>query len=202
MPRYAQNLVGQRFERLIVRVRLPNAQNGDAQWDCICDCGNTMVARSSNLLRGHTQSCGCLHRERATFRSNTHHMSKHRTYHSWLGMIQRCTNKNSPAFKWYGARGISVDPRWLKFPDFLADMGPCPENMSIDRINNNAGYSPQNCRWATKSEQAKNTRAVTLLTHNGLTLCQADWARHTGIPQPTISRRLRRGWSLERVLSP
>jgi hypothetical protein len=123
------------------------------------------------------------------------------TYLAWRNMIQRCTNSNRPDFHCYGGRGISVCLRWLSFGAFLADMGERPEATSLDRRNNSLGYSPDNCRWATKHEQMQNTRATRLISHNGLTMGIAAWARKLGINKETVRSRIAKGWPLSKALS-
>ena len=124
-------------------------------------------------------------------------------YASWNGMVQRTTNPNDARFADYGGRGIRMCDRWRKsFEAFLADMGdrPTPEH-SLDRIDVNGNYEPGNCRWATRKEQQRNQRGNVRLTHNGETLCIAEWAERLGIEYCVIETRLRRGWSVERALS-
>lgn len=123
------------------------------------------------------------------------------TYQSWLGMVQRCTNPNSGKWARYGGRGITVCERWLTFANFLADMGERPNGLFIERKNNDGNYEPGNCRWATRVEQARNTRLNHMLTHNGETLCLAGWAERAGIKQNTLKMRIRRGWSVARALA-
>lgn len=123
-------------------------------------------------------------------------------YRIWNGMLRRTTKPSEPAFPLYGGRGIGVCDRWLSFENFLADMGPRPSaKHSLDRIDNDAGYSPENCRWATQREQCANMRKNRWLTFDGRTQIIADWARETGLPSGTISNRLALGWSVERALT-
>ena len=108
-------------------------------------------------------------------------------------MKSRCLNPNHPAYKDYGARGITLDPRWLEFTNFLADMGEPPPNGSIERIDNNAGYRPDNCRWATQLEQNWNTRIVRRLTIDGITKPLPEWCNELGIRPAIVNQRIRRG---------
>jgi hypothetical protein len=118
----------------------------------------------------------------------------------WSSMVRRCTNPRNKAFPAYGGRGITVCDRWRDFTNFLADMGECPEGLSIDRKDNDKGYEPGNCRWATQSEQCRNTRRNVILTLNGVSHCLVEWAEITGINYGTLNDRIRRGWSDADVL--
>jgi len=131
---------------------------------CLCDCGRIFTAYNSNLKSGKTKSCGCVRKEITRIRSTKHgHSPRHypsKTYAVWNTIIQRCANPNKKDFQYYGGRGIFVCERWrFSFPNFLQDMGEAPPGLTIDRINNDHGYAPGNCRWATRNEQAKNKRA-------------------------------------------
>lgn len=132
----------------------------------------------------------------------THGMAGTPTYASWEAMKTRCTNPNSDTFADYGGRGVTICERWLDFANFLADMGERPAGKTLDRWPNPAGnYEPGNCRWATKEEQQRNTTANVLVTFNGETLTQTEWASRQGIKQTTLSYRLRHGWSALEALS-
>jgi hypothetical protein len=157
------DLTGQRYGRLTV------LNFGSTRWRCLCDCGEVTYVVTSSLRRGMTKSCGCLLREYLAYgvnrihghtsRSKTGKVSK--TWTAWQNMIQRCTNLNYSRYDDWGGRGIKVCERWLEengFINFLADMGECPPGMSLERIENNKGYEPGNCKWATLKEQNNNTR--------------------------------------------
>jgi hypothetical protein len=123
-------------------------------------------------------------------------------YSIWQAMVQRCTNPNNKGYLKYGGRGIGVCDRWREYENFLADMGRRPsDSHSLDRINNDKGYEPSNCRWATLIEQANNTRTNKHLTFRGRTQTVADWAREIGIKQNTLVGRIRKGWSVEKALT-
>jgi hypothetical protein len=151
---------GQRFARLIALSVAERAKNGNEQWSFQCDCGNTTIARTVDVRRGFKRSCGCLMKETSALTAKmnaTHGMVGTSEYNTWAHIIQRCTNPLNSGWKCYGARGISVCERWLKFENFLADMGQRPApHLSIDRINNDGNYEPSNCRWATRKQQMNN----------------------------------------------
>lgn len=162
--RHVKNLTGQKFGRFIVASFLHVSRHGDAIWRCKCACGKEIAVRSSNLRSGNTSSCGCFRRDNMRKIAYRHgHAaggSCSTEYSSWSSMKGRCHNKKDHAYKWYGGRGITVCDRWRNsFPNFLADMGrkPSPE-LSIDRINNDGNYEPENCRWATAKQQTANSR--------------------------------------------
>lgn len=201
----AKQLDGQVFGRLTVIERF-SSRNGRATWLCRCECGKLHEAVSHALTSGHTKSCGCWKDERNTSTPSIHgHASRTNgispTYRTWQAMITRCTNDSVKSYQDYGARGISVCTRWLVFENFLADMGAKPPGTSIDRIDNDKGYEPGNCRWATPKEQARNTRANKFVSYKGNRMTQAEFVEATGHSQSTVSYRLRSGWTPEQVAS-
>lgn len=161
--RNSARLDGARFGRLMVLRRAGSNKRFNALWLCRCDCGEQAVVTSHRLISGKTLSCGCLQKERTT----THGLSRTRTYRIWIKMRDRCENPRSDNYPDYGGRGITVCERWREFPNFLADMGHAPDGQSLDRIDNDRGYEPTNCRWATKTVQLNNTRRNRLVTIDG-----------------------------------
>lgn len=152
------DLVGQKFGRLAVIERAE--KNGKrTMWKCVCDCGELRVVWGDSLRRGSTKSCGCLDRELSLKRFTTHGKTGTPEYLVWKGMRQRCNNVNSTCYYKYGKRGIKICDRWSLFENFLSDMGMRPsEKYSIERINNDGNYCPENCRWETATKQARNQR--------------------------------------------
>lgn len=136
-------------------------------------------------------------------RRHGHTVGKHlsNTYNIWNSMKSRCRNPNVESFPRYGGRGIGYDLRWELFDTFLADMGERPSGLSLERKNNDLGYSKENCKWATKDEQNRNRRDNRFITYQGETLTMAEWVRKTGIRQPLLWRRLNDGWPVELAFS-
>ena len=175
-------------------------KRGELYWNCKCRCGTERAVKAPSLRSGRSTSCGCYHLEAVT----THGMTESRTFVSWHTMLQRSQNPNSRDYHSYGGRGIKVCKRWqASFENFLADMGERPDGKTLDRKDVNGDYEPDNCRWATPSEQQRNRRDSRLFTFDGKTLSIAGWADLTGTPRGRISERLAAGWSIEKaVLQP
>lgn len=203
-----RDLTGEKFGRLLVLGidhRRKISDRMSYYYKCLCDCGVFKVVCGRNLSNDNTKSCGCWNLEQINNR-NLKHGNSYRNnvsveYNSWAHAKSRCTSKTDGAYKNYGGRGITMCDQWLNdFNQFLKDMGQCPEGFSIDRIDNNLGYSPENCRWATSKEQQNNRRSNLILEYNGEKRNLCEWANILGIPRQTIKSRLYRGWDAHKSL--
>lgn len=165
---------------------------------CRCECGTEKFFRLSNIMKkkGGTKSCGCLAKERL------HPMVGSKVYRSWAGIKNRCLNKKIPSYSDYGGRGIGMCEEWKFFLNFYKDMGDPPEgDYSIDRIDNDKGYSKENCRWATYKEQNLNRRSGVFITFNGTTLSTTQWDDKLGGARGLVRKRLRMGWDIEKAVT-
>lgn len=201
----AINLAGRRFGRLTVRERVTSSK-AQAQWRCVCDCGKETVVRSQDLRNGHTKSCGCYGLEVSTSHTpsfSTHKESRSRLYRTWIGIKGRCNNCKNKDYSYYGGRGIKVCPEWdksyLAFRDWALANG-YRDDLTIDRIDVNGSYCPENCRWVDMKTQMNNTRANRKITQNGETRTMAEWAERTGIAYETIRYRATSGKPADDVL--
>lgn len=205
------DLSGKRFGRLSVISRemeyTDKAGSHRFKYKCLCDCGNYTLASRYQLRSGRIMSCGCLHKESAAKQgiANTKHGGcrrnvpyvEKRLYKIWAGMKQRCENPNNSSYKDWGGRGITVCDEWHDFSCFQtwAIKNGYTDLLSIDRIDVNKGYSPENCRWASKTEQMNNQRTNVHITIDGVDHTIAEWSRLSGVKPGTISSRIKRGWS-------
>lgn len=181
--------------------------------ECVCVCGAITTPALAKLTSGHTLSCGCLKREQARNRKITHGHSiggkVTPELHSYQSMRGRCLNKNDAAYSAYGGRGIEICKRWLHgdesrsgFECFLADMGERPSKLhSLDRIDSNGNYEPDNCRWATKAEQARNRRSNHYVMVGGVSIALSEACERFDADPQLVRDRLRRGWTFERAVA-
>lgn len=193
-----KDLAGQRYGRLTVLERAPTRTEPRGyrltMWRCICDCGNAVIVWASKLSEGATKSCGCLARERNVEAHTRHgHASdrrRTREYKAWEGAKGRCHREKDPGFKNYGARGIRMCDRWREsFEAFLEDMGLCPRDHSIERIDVNGNYEPANCRWANLVEQHSNRRDNRFIEVGGERVTLAQASRRLGVPRHRLESR-------------
>jgi len=187
---------GRRFGSLVVisEVRRRTGR-GNVVWRCQCDCGLETEVRGYHLRGGQVETCGAIvHRSQIG-------ISKSAEYRSWQAMKTRCLNRNATKFASYGGRGILIWAPWDDFMVFLADMGPRPDGTTLERIDNDGHYEPGNCRWATRGEQARNTRRSLYVEHEGRAVLLCDLCSDLGLPYAVIHGRIRIGWTLDRALT-
>jgi len=193
----AHDLSGKRFGRLTA-IKRQGTQGNKIKWECLCDCGNTTYVASGDIVSGHTKSCGCLNKETQVSANTTHGMHDTRIWNTWSGMKGRCSNPSDKRYSSYGGRGIAVCESWLKFENFYSDMeGGYQDNLTLDRIDNDSGYSKENCRWATTMQQCNNKRSNRIETVLGITDTLANLSRRFNIDERLAFKRLSDGWSAE-----
>jgi hypothetical protein len=196
-----RDLTGQRFSRLtVISLDPERTPAGKARWLCRCDCGTELVVTGGNLRSGNSESCGCYCRELVAAVNKTHGMSGTKEFGIWLTMNQRCTNPAVMHYDRYGGRGITVCDRWKNsFEAFYKDMGPRPTTRhTIERRDNNKGYEPGNCYWATYAEQGLN-KSDTIRLLDGTPLRVR--AQELGMSHKMVYARIRNGWPIDRALS-
>lgn len=199
------DLTGQSFGRLTVVGRAANSKNGKAMWFCNCTCGNSCIAYAGNLRNGQTKSCGCLHKEKF---NNTVHGKRHsKLYLKWQNMKKRCYNAKADRYKNYGGKAnnpITVCPEWANsfkaFYDWAISNG-YKDGLSIDRIDNDKGYCPENCRWVTFLEQANNKTTNKMICYKGKTQSLSRWSRELKMNYSMLYLRLKKGWPVEKAFS-
>lgn len=195
------DLTGQKFGRLTV-VEYHSTKNKRAMWLCRCECGNERIHSTSNLKAGDTLSCGCYRTENIQRIRTTHGMFGTRIYSIWSDMKRRCTDSSVVGYENYGGRGIKVCEEWTNFESFYSwaiDNG-YSDNLTLERIDVNGNYEPNNCKWATMIEQANNKRNNVIVEIDGVSKTVAEWSRLTGIPYMKIYKRVRRGWQGRKIL--
>lgn len=192
------DLTGRKFGRLSVLKRVEN-KGSHVAWLCLCDCGNTTVATGKDLKSGNTCSCGCLGKENRIKSRRIHGQSNTHLYWVWKEIRQRCNNPKHKDFENYGGRGIHLCKEWSSFDAFheWAILNGYEEPLTVDRIDPNGDYCPENCRFATRKEQSNNTRRT--ITINGKTLLQLS--EESGLKVHVIRYRIKAGWSLEKAIS-
>lgn len=193
------NLTGRRFSRLVALQPSGARRQRSIEWECMCDCGTLTKVASSKLVSGETRSCGCIRAEIHT----THAMSSTLEYRIWSQMKERCYNPNNSRWPTHGRRGIKVCDRWRNsFENFIADMGARQsQGLSIERLDNDGDYTPQNCIWATSQQQAENRGTTRLIEIDGKRQSLKAWCREVGVPYLRTWKRIaQRGWEPQRAI--
>ena len=190
-----EDLSGRTFGRLTVICFDHIDLRHESNWLCKCDCGNETVVTRDRLLRGVTRSCGCYHRDRTIECNTTHGLRNTKIYNVWDTMIRRCENKNNQRYHRYGGRGITVCDEWHRFENFYewAMNNGYESGLTLDRINNDDGYYPENCRWIDNTAQQNNKSNNHYITYNGITHSRADWSRILNVNYETLRFRILRG---------
>ncbi len=198
MPRHVHDLTDRSFSALQVIGRSPDHGNGKkpvTKWICRCKCGRVVTVKADSLLSGHTKSCGCLKRKHG-------YADSERLYETWRNMRRRCSDKRNNRWKQYGGKGVVVCPEWNEYLAFRswAMANGYAENLTIDRIDVNGNYCPQNCRWADRLTQANNTTRNRWIEYQGRRFTMAEFARYLGLSYSALQHRIERGWSLVRTV--
>lgn len=202
MGKTATDLTGQSFHLWSV-IALSHTKGPHKYYRCRCQCGTEKVVQANSLVAGTSQSCGCHRRKASAERATSHGMTGHRAYSIWQGMTRRCSDPNFAAYRWYGARGIKVCERWADFALFWEDMGPAwKDGLSLDRINSDGDYAPQNCRWVAVKEQGLNKRNNKMIDTPWGPLPQSEAARRAGISVGALVNRIKAGWPKPRWFDP
>jgi hypothetical protein len=170
-------------------------------WQCDCDCGGTKRVRSDALLSRKITQCATCTITQAAERRKKHGLSEHELYDTWKNMMDRCYTTTHRSYPHYGARGIKVQAYWHDVRNFIDDMSPRPRGRTLDREDNDGDYGPDNCRWATREQQANNTSMNHNLTYRGATRTLAQWSRIMGLLESTIRERINAGWTVAKALS-
>lgn len=201
------DMPGMRYGLLVVikEHSIYKTNNGctKTRWECVCDCGKTKIIEGSIIRAGHTKSCGCLRKVVTSERKSTHRKSNSRIYNIWRTMKARCNRETCDRYKWYGGRGVLVCNEWNDFSVFndWAILNGYDDNLSIDRIDLNTGYYPENCRWVNAKVQANNRKNNHLITYYNETHTISEWSDITKINYNVLRSRVRRGVPLEKIFS-
>lgn len=195
-----KDMANQRFGRLLVVERADNDKYGNAMWLCKCDCGKTVVVKGQSLRRGDTLSCGCYHEDEVACRFTKHGQSRTRLYHTWQYMKRRCYNPKHKHYSYYGGRGIVVCDEWLSsYENFMqwAISNGYSDDLTLDRIDSDGNYEPNNCRWVSRKVQQNNRSGVLYFTINGETRSLMQWCEIYNVPhERTRNRVVNKGWNI------
>ena len=199
------DITGQKFGRLVAIKATEGRSKKGVLWLCQCDCGNTKLVASTHLRCGSVRSCGCLKEELRGKNFKKHGGSRTRLYRIWKQIHTRCNNPNSINYKDYGGRGINLCEEWKNdFSSFLdwSTSNGYAENLTIDRIDNDGNYCPENCRWVTNKKQQNNKRSTVFIEYDGQKHSLSEWAEIIGVTRNALWKRLFvEGWSIERALT-
>ena len=196
------NMIGKKFNRLTVVCEYGRDKQGRCRYLCRCDCGNEKVIFGGHLRSGRIKSCGCYAREVASAVNTKYAKEDKILYTTWIGMRQRCNNKNVKLYYRYGGRGISICEEWddyLKFFHWAIENG-YEKGKQLDRINNDGNYEPLNCRWVTRTENNNNKSNVKQYEIKGITHTLTEWCQINNVRRNTVKARLSRGWDIEKAL--
>lgn len=207
-PACFKDLVGQVFGRLTVLADTGKRNgNGNVWWSCLCDCGTVVERIGRDLRVADTPSCGCAMSDYRRGRPLKHGGAKTREWKIWNAMRRRCQDKNFRDYPHYGGRGISFSEEWKDFANFRADMGPCPEGHTLERLDSDGHYTAQNCVWADRKQQANNIRRNRKLTFQGETKTMAQWAEDPRVAAIGVNYTMLRArlnilkWTVEKALT-
>ncbi len=203
MPRTdLKDMAGQVFGKWTV-LGYDHAKDRNSFWLCRCECGTEKPVRGTDLRSSVSTQCkSCASRQSPTKHGGSSEDGNSPEYRIWIGMKQRCYNPNAAGFKDYGGRGIVVCDRWKDdYAAFLEDMGPRPDGLTIDRLDNDGDYEPGNCEWKTQTYQNRHTRRNRYLEHDGRRMIVKDWAEELGITSQALQARIADGWTMERILT-
>lgn len=198
------DLTGRTFGRLTVLSRAENSKGGKPRWLCRCQCGNECIVHSSSLVSGNTKSCGCLRNEKSRSRAMTHGMSKSPLFAVWCAMIGRCENQNNKSYPNYGGRGISVCKEWHDSSTFFewALNNGYSHGLTIERIDVDKGYEPDNCKWVSRKQQARNKTNNVMIEIDGTSKCLPEWCEEYGVNYYTVYQRIKKlGWEPKKALT-
>jgi hypothetical protein len=210
MRKYIKIKIGAKYGYLTVLREVERSKRGEKMIEAKCICGIIRCYPSAKLHYGNRKSCGCMKSKLCADAQRKHGKTKTRIYHIWRNMISRCTNLNAVNYERYGARGINVTSQWLKFDNFWNDMGKNYEkhikkfgekNTTLERKDNNLGYSPENCIWTTLKKQARNKRNTRFIEFNGIKQPASFWAEKFGLDYHTFMTRLYNNWPIEKALT-
>lgn len=197
------DITGNKYGMLTVIRRAENAPKGITRWECQCDCGNIVIVRGRNLKNGAVKSCGCL-KSVANKKRSRHNMTGTRLYQAWANIKQRCYHENNPWYKFYGARGIKMCDIWRESFEAFAEWALSngyQDDLTIERINNDRGYEPNNCKWIGLGAQANNKRSNVKITYKNETHTLSEWCKIYGVEYYLVYNRIHKNrWDFERAI--